>query len=261
MRTKTARAFAVAAVLALGTLSAVPASAAAWANCSGTSGNKFLGDGHASAGLKGVYAEIEYFNESLCVQGATKVGSWSLSWVSLDGPQTGADGVNIFQGGYAKCPPPIVGSCPWNNGVTYYWYFYQHETGACGLVGGSPTIMKIANAGSGLHFFQISKVGSNYNFYIDEVFKYGRPASDIDTCWPGVTAVEYQDEMLNNGDQGGGTVSNHQLFGNIQYQDASGWHLEYQTPGSACANSNPTNWRCNWDYTGHNFYPWDNRAP
>jgi len=248
-------------VLALGTSLTVPASAAAWANCQGVSQNKYLGDGRSGAGLKGVYAEIEYVNESPCTQGATKVASWSLSWVSLDGPQTPADGVNIFQGGYAKCPDPTVGSCPWNNGVTYYWVFYQRETGACGIKFTTPFI-KIANAATGLHFFQISKVGSNYNFYIDEVFKYARSASDLDTCWPGVVAVEYQDEMLNNGDQGGGTVSNHQLFGNVQYQNGSGWHLENHASGSACsANSNPTNWRCAWDYTHHNFYPWDNRAP
>lgn len=126
---------------------------------------------------------------------------------------------------------------------------------------GTPFI-KIANAATGVHFFQISKVGSSYNYYIDEVFKYSRSVSDIETCWPGVAAVEYQDEMLNNGDQAGGTVSNHQLFGEVQYQNGSGWHYENRSSGSACdANSNPTNWRCAWDYTGHNFYPWDNRAP
>ncbi|MES2209375.1 MAG: hypothetical protein V4515_04230 [Chloroflexota bacterium] len=259
MKKRSGWALIIASALAVGTLSAVPATATAWANCTGVSENKFLGNGRSGTGLKGVYAEIEYVNENLCVQAATKVWSWSLSWVSLDGPQTAAAGVNIYQGGYAKCPDPSVNTCPWNNGITYYWVFYQRETGPCGLVFGTPFI-KIANAATGLHFFQISKVGSSHNYYIDEVFKYSRSVSDIETCWPGVAAVEYQDEMLNDGDQGGGTVSNHQLFGNVQYQNASGWHYENRTPGSGCANSNPTNWRCTWDYTGHNFYPWD-RAP
>ena len=218
--------------------------------------------GARGTGLKGAYAEIEYFNESLCTQGATTVNSWSLSWVSLDGPQSSSvPGIDIFQGGYAKCPDPTVGSCPWNAGITYYWVFYAREQGACGAAFNTGFI-KIANAAAGIHFFQVSKVGSNYNFYIDEVLKYQRSLADIDTCWPGVSAVEYQDEMLNNGDQAGGTVSNHQSFAEVQYQNATGWHYESRASGAACdANSFPASWRCNWDYTGHNFYPWDARVP
>ena len=235
----------------------------AWsASCVSPTANKFLGNAFYTSGLKGVYSEIEYIDKSLCVQGATRSDSWSLSWVSLDGPQdSGTPGVDIFQGGYAKCPPPSVGNCPYSYGLTYIWVFYGHEQGACGLASNTGFV-KIANATSGMHFFQISKVGTNYNFYYDESLKYSRPQADVDTCWPGINNAEWQNEMLNNGDQGGGPLSNHQAFANNQYQ-TSVWHDFNRTLGASCdANSYPAHWTCvsssldpNW------FTSWDDRAP
>lgn len=247
----------------LGVYAASPSTAAAWPGCDPATANKFLGNGRTSAGLKGVYAEIEFVNESLCVQGSPLRGSWSLSWVSLDGPQTDAvPGIDIFQGGYAKCPAPAVGSCPWNSGATYTWVYYAREQGSCGAAFNTGFV-KIANAAAGIHFFQVSKVGANYNFYVDEVLKYQRTAADVDTCWPGVTSVEWQNEMLNNNDQGGGTLANHQSFKNVQYQNASGWHNEFRALSSLCdANSNPAHWHCRWSSaSATEFLAWDDRAP
>jgi hypothetical protein len=223
-----------------------------------------LGNGKSAGGLIGIYSEITYVNENLCVQGPDPlVGSWSLSWVSLDGPQDDATpGIDIFQGGYAKCPDPFVGSCPWNSGVTYYWVSYGHEQGACGAAFNTGFI-KIANAATGVHSFQVSRVGTQYNFYIDEVLKYHRSLADIDTCWPGASQIEWQNEMLNNGDQGAGTVSKHLMFDNNQYQNSTGWHPQNRTLNTPCdANSNPTDWACNNSGTfADRFNAWDRRAP
>lgn len=225
--------------------------------------NKFLGNGRGGSGLKGVYGEIEKLNQILCTQGATKLGSWALAWVSLDGPQTDSvPGIDIYQGGYAQCPPPDVGSCPWNNGVNYLWIYYAREQGACGLAFNTGFINQ-GNSPSGYHFFQASKVGNFYNFYIDEVFKHARTAANIDTCWPGVTGVEWQNEMLNSRDQGGGRVANPQGHHNNQYQNATGWHDANRTLGSNCdANSNPADWNCRTsNNVQRNFSSWDDRVP
>jgi len=243
--------------------SAPPLSAALPDPCAGQTYNHFLGNGRSSAGLKGVYGEIERINEILCTQGATKVGSWSLAWVSLDGPQSPTvPGIDIYQGGYAQCPPADVGSCPYNNGANYLWIYYAREQGACGAAFNTGFINQ-GNSTSGYHFFQASKVGGYYNFYIDEVFKHARLASDIDTCWPGVSGVEWQDEMLNDQDQGGGHVSNPQGWRNNQYQNATGWHNADRTLNSNCdANSFPAHWHCVTSATNKRaFDTWDDRVP
>lgn len=251
-------------VLLVHTVGAVaPRAAVAWSEpCNSTWANKFLGNGRAGTAIIGVYSEIQYINKGLCVQAfGSPVHSWSLSWVSLDG-RPAAVGLNIFQGGYAKCPPSSVGSCPYNNGASYTWVYYAHEQGACGLAFNTGFV-KIANATSGTHFFQISKVGSQYNYYIDEQLKYHRSVSDISTCWSGVTGAEWQNEMLNNGDQGGGPPSDHQEFGANQYQNGSGWHPANRTLGDYCdANSYPTDWHCRTSTVDANlFRSWDDRAP
>jgi hypothetical protein len=216
--------------------------------------------------LIGVYSEIQFFEKSLCIQGppgTPRYHSWALSWVSLDGPQSSSTpGIDIFQGGYAKCPPSSVGSCPYNNGVSYTWYYYAHEEGPCGLAFNTG-IKKLANVTSGTHFFQVSRVGTKYNFYVDEVLKYSRPRADIETCWPGVAAVEWQNEMLNKGDQGGGPLSNYQDFGENQYQNSTGWHAANRTLNAACdANSYPAHWHCKTTGTEQDrFKSWDDRAP
>jgi hypothetical protein len=123
--------------------------------------------------------------------------------------------------------------------------------------------VKVANAASGMHFFQVSKVGTQYRFYVDEVQKDFRAASDIDVCWSGVQQVEWQNEMLNQGDQAGGTLSNHQKWAEVQYQDASGWHYETRPPLTTCdANSIPAYWHCGWSNTPAQYFnAWDNRVP
>jgi hypothetical protein len=163
-------------------------------------------------------------------------------------------------GGYAKCPS--AGYCPYNSGATFIWYYYAHEQGACGLAFNT-TIIKIQNATTGLHFFQISKVGSRYNYCYDEVEKTHVSQADIETCWPGVAASEWQSEMLNYGDQGGGGLANRQDFKANQYQNGTGWHPMNRTLGSLCdANSYPVHWHCRTSSTiANNFTSWDDRFP
>jgi hypothetical protein len=217
----------------------------------------------------GAYTEIKYVNKSLCQQSPTvqKYKSWSLSWVSLEGPvdPDPLNGINIYQGGYAKCPDPVASlpSCPYNGGVSYVWYYYAHHAStACGMPF-STGIVKIANATTGTHFFQVSKVGTQANFYVDEVLKNHRPWTDISTCWSGVAAAEWQNEMLNIGDQGGGPLSDHQDFGNNQYQTSTGWHPFNLPLSSDCpGNSYPAHWICKTSSNqADRFRSWDDRAP
>jgi hypothetical protein len=238
---------------------------AAMPTCGGDTGNHFLGNGRSPSGVKGVYGEIEHLGQSLCTQSATKVGSWVLSWVSLDGPST--SGLDIYQVGYARCPQPVPagpGSCPWNNGAAYFFAWYGRETGPCGQKYESGFL----NLGSGpsgtYHFFQVSKIGNYYKIYIDEVFTgQQRIAWEIDDCWPGVSGVEWQNETLDRNDQGGGRVANPKGFHNNQYQDASGWHNANRALNSACdANSFPAHWHCvNSGSVARNFESWDDRVP
>lgn len=93
--------------------------------------------------------------------------------------------------------------------------------------------------------------------------KTARNASDIDTCWPGVTRLEWQNETLDKNDQGGGRIANPKGFVNNQYQNANGWNNANRAPSSACdANSNVTNWHCvNSANVQRNFSAWDDRVP
>lgn len=227
--------------------------------CASTSANKFLGNGYTASGLIGVYAQIEYINRSVCTQAERFVGSWALSWVALEGSQ--ATGVNnIFQGGYAKCG--VDGSCNWNGGVSYVFVYYGHNQGACGQSFGTGVIL-IYNASSGVHDFSVLKSGTHYNYTVDSAVEYQRSLADVDTCWPGVTHVGYFNEMLNNGDQGGGPSSNHQSFNNTEYEKAAGWFYRNRTLNSLCdANSYSAHWHCQTSATSqHLFYAWDDRFP
>lgn len=245
---------------------ALPRAVVAWPACDNLPfQNLFVGETHSVSNLKGVYAEIEYFNEKLCVQGASPDPSWSLSWVSLDGQNSDSvPGLAIYQGGYAKCPPPSVGTCPWNSGAPYYWYFYGREQGVCGAAFNTGIVKAPkGNATSGIHEFQISEVSSTYYFWIDHVVQNSRPQSDIDTCWGRIPLVEWENEMADPGDQNGGTVSNHQSYGNTQFQDNAGWHAHSLSLGQPCQNNaQPSVWRCFVaSNVGDYFYSWDTRAP
>lgn len=224
-----------------------------------------MGNGKSASGLIGVYSEIQFTERSLCLQGppGAEMPSWALSWVSIDGPQDDqTPGIDIYQGGYAKCPSDRVGSCPYNNGTSYIWHYYAHEQGACGLAYNTGFRYDM-DVSSGFHDFQVSKVSGRYRFYVDEVQEGSRDASDIETCWPGIVQVEWQNEMLNTGDQGGGPVSNHQDFRNNQYQNGTGWHNMNRTLSADCdANSYPAHWHCHTTSTTANtFKSWDDRAP
>src|SRR5215213_9127990 len=104
MGTRCRRSLAV--LVATGLLLAIgPGVARSWSvPCSGDGANKFLGNGRSSTAMIGAYTEIKYVNKSLCQQSPTvqKYKSWSLSWVSLEGPvdPDPLDGINIYQGGY-----------------------------------------------------------------------------------------------------------------------------------------------------------------
>lgn len=235
---------------ALSGLAVDPDAVAAHGGCYTNLDNRFLGMGRSDPQIIGVRAEIEYNNPHLCTQipGDTK-GSWSLSWVSVDG-RDAPDGLNIFQGGYAKCPPPDVGSCPGNGGVPYYWWYYGHETGPCGMAT-STGFVDVGDASTGAHLFKIVREtfedGTYYTFRIDGLLKKALQSWKVSLCWngEGVQAAEWQNEMLSGGDSPGGTPADRERWRDSAYRDSSGWHDINRTVGSGCdANSYPVYWRC-----------------
>ena len=251
------------AMMLLGLVIAPVTVKSAMPQCTGSGGSKFLGNGMSPSGLIGVYTEIERLGKQLCTQGATRMDSWSLSWVSLDGPNTSAPGDNIFQGGYAQCPDPVVSNCPYNGGVLYFFDYYAHEQSvACGIAYAT-LFTNYGNPSGGYHFFQVSKVGTHYNFYIDEVLRDQIGLGSIDTCWGYIAGGEWQNEMLNINDQGGGHVSNPQGFHKNQYQTSTGWHNANRTLGSTCdANNYTTHWHCKTSTTSANYFDaYDDRVP
>ena len=160
--------------------------------------NYFAGDGigesPALSNIDGVAADIEWVDPQLCIQGSTIRNSWSLSWVSLDGPDTTAPGISIFQGGIARCPPPTVGSCPHENGNSYYWHFYQREAGPCGPKTGTPFLKaRKGNAGPGTLTYRIIRItdpeGGFYSFQIDGEQQASRSVTDLGNCSDGPIAV------------------------------------------------------------------------
>jgi hypothetical protein len=237
---------------------------AAMPACTNSSYNHFLGNGMTLSGLKGSYTEIEKLGKQLCTQGPTRYGSWSLSWVSLDGPPP-SSGINIFQGGFAQCPAASV--CPYNGGSLFYFSYFAWGQGACGAPFNSGIVIedsRVPNPGAaGYHFFQVSKVGTTYNFYIDETFIRSRTQHDVETCWGGVRSAEWQNETLNDNDQAGGRVANPQGFHKNQYQTSTGWHNANRTLGLKCdANSVPAHWHCNTSSTSANYFDaYDDRVP
>jgi len=183
--------------------------------------------------------------------------------VSRQGPGRTDGTNNIFQVGLARCPQ--FSDCPYNGGSLYYFSFFAWGSGS---VCGPPFAVwniedaRVPNPGApGHHFFQVSKVGTTYNPYIDETLVRNR--NDVESCWGGVTSAGWQNETLNDNDQAGGRVANPQGFHKNQYQTSSGWHNANRTLGSACdANSLPAHWHCNTSSTAANYFDaYDDRAP
>ncbi|MBA2719025.1 MAG: hypothetical protein H0U52_07270 [Chloroflexi bacterium] len=213
--------------------------------------------------VKGAYTEIERLDKMLCTPQTTRYPSWSLSWVSLEGPASTGEN-NIFQVGFAKCPAFSV--CPYNGGALYYFSYYERATGVCGADFREWHVEDalVPNPGAaGYHFFQVSKVGTTYNLYIDETFIRSKSVHDVETCWGGVKSAEWQNETLNDNDQAGGRVANPQGFHKNQYQTSAGWQNANRTLGSKCnANSLPGIWHCNTSGTTANYFDaYDGRVP
>lgn len=227
--------------------------------------------GLSPTGLKGVAAKIEYSNPDLCVQGGQEDYSWSLSWVGIVGPGVG----DIYQGGIAKCQfvPAFAGhSCPYNSGISYFWYYWGYGDGACGMHADSGFRKALkGNAPQGsdpygnVHRIEYNSVTSRFVYSIDGVNQKLLDASIPLTCWAGgIRGAQLMNEMLDNGDHNGGTVSNPQSFSASQYQNSSGgWQNISWTLGRPCdANSYPASWTCNVStVTSNVFYEQDLRAP
>jgi hypothetical protein len=227
--------------------------------------NKFAGDGIGSTNIRGARSTIEWFDESLCRQGTQHTYSWSLSWVGILGA-----GQNIFQGGFAKCANIEAGlSCPYNGGVSYHWWFWEYQDSpACGPYANSGfRKANKGNAGGAAAYdyeidYRPNVSPPRYTFEIDGVDQTWISTSIPNTCWGGVTGVQYMNEMLDYGDQNGGTVSNHQEHSSTMWQDASrNWHVSNLGSSPCSANSYPAWCSCNIGSGNDTIVSWDRRAP
>jgi hypothetical protein len=244
--------------------------AIAWPNCDTSPWyNHFAGMGRDVTDITGAQADIQWVNPSLCVQGGSPQNSWSMSWVAVVGDTPGGDlGISIYQGGFTKCAN-VSGSCPYNGGASYYWYFFARPRDVgCGAPYNSGVIKVKGNARSVQLNYKVAYVvidGSpKWAFWIDHVRYNTRPASDLETCWPGgPNGIQVMNEMLDNNDQNGGTVGDHEDFDLVQYKTSTGWHGMNWTLGRACdANSYPTHWDCIVSSVNNDtFKNWDDRAP
>lgn len=237
--------------------------------------NFFVGNGkNRTTGFDGVRATIEWANPRLCVQDpAAPDPSWSLSWVALAAPSS--DGLNIYQGGIAKCGP----SCPRNGGSSYYWYYWSREPGPCGSSPAETPFAKApkGNAGPGSLVYQIQRETISgyevYAFRISGVLQHTQSRGSLEVCWPpGPVDVGWENEMLDENDQNGGTSSNFQRWDELNYKVGSTWFafsdLAVNSPCQANSHTkdgriNISNgWKCKISSTvSDRMYSWDQRAP
>ncbi|MGI8534553.1 MAG: hypothetical protein ACR2LP_06735, partial [Candidatus Limnocylindrales bacterium] len=89
--------------------------------------------------------------------------------------------------------------------------------------------------------------GGFCSFQIDGDQQASRSVTDLGNCWggQGIVAAEWQNEMLDPGDQNGGTSSDKQLLEVRFHTSGGGWNQPRFTVGDSCgANSNPDGWGC-----------------
>lgn len=261
----------LAAVLASTALIALqPMPAAAYStNCQATPSqdNWFTGEGQGTnPNVQGVRATIDFANAHLCTQSPSGP-SWFLSWVGIQGPVLDhGHGVNIYQGGYAKCVYPAgPTSCPPNGGHPYYWFFYSYEDGPCGVTSNSTFIKVKGNVSApATDPFKIvfKPADATWHFSIDGTSYDTRTNAAINECWvDGITGADWFNEMLNPGDQNGGTDSDRQEFLDAQLMYGGAWQDINRTENQPCGtNSNTADWHCKIEVDDHNsFKQWDDR--
>lgn len=234
-------------------------------------GAPVTGNERVASGQTGVYALVEVFNPARCSGSGPAVRSGSFSSVMLTG-----DVSEVFEVGYVDCGPTWDDVCAENAGVPYYYYYYYVYSrwgwgGSCGSTFVSTGIVKAPKGNLGstpvFHDFEVSKAANGYYYaYIDEVSQYGKAGWTIDDCWrdgAGVRSVEWSGITLDENDQVGGTVSNHQQYKAVQYKTSSGWHQVNRALGSDCDfEFNPPVHACGWGSTSGTFFNvWDTRAP
>jgi hypothetical protein len=180
----------------------------------------------------------------------------------------GVPGIAIYQGGFAKCAN-VAGSCPYNGGASYYWYYYARPQGNCGQASNTGVVKAAkGNAGPGQSNYKVAFIpidGQDYwAFWIDGSRQNTRPNNDVAYCWSGgAKGTQVMNEMLDDNDQNGGSNSNYENFDSVQYKNGTGWHGMNWTLARDCdANSYPTHWGCIVSHTlNDTFKNWDDRAP
>jgi hypothetical protein len=211
---------------------------------------------------QGVRVQVDYKPVKPCTQVGGSLPSWILTWVGFEGVVLGGPyGVNIYQGGYATCGP----SCGYNGGKPYYWYFYGHETGACGMAANSGFVKVRGNVPAGASDSLKVALGGDgdYHFYVNGTPYDSRTISELNICWAeGIKNADWVNEMLNFGDQNGGSDAARQVWTDAQYRTGSSTWNDIDRPlGGYCEhNSSPVDWGCRIKWDDHNsFRNWDAR--
>ena len=86
--------------------------------------------------------------------------------------------------------------------------------------------------------------GGFYSFQIDGDQQASRSVTDLGDCWGGhgIVAAEWQNEMLDPGDQNGGTSSDKQLFEVRFHTSGGGWNQPRFTVGDSCGAKLQPGW-------------------
>ena len=206
-------------------------------------------------------------NEHLCT---TSGGAdFSSFWVAVAGNDSGdPNGSNIYQVGVDKCRGsqcpdgvPVNQSC-------YFWAYGRMQSTACGReLLPSPHLAPLGNAGAGTKTYKVVKeyqpgAGWFYNLYINTSpqQQWNRPASDLETCWKGVDAAGFMNEVYDRNARSGGSVSNKQTYSAVYWYNGSSWSAVTGVGGTNCDYHQLSTMRCVWQqYDPSKWDSWDTR--
>lgn len=248
---------------------ALPTSVFAWSHgCGGpnpvTQEQDFVGIAEAHAGATGARAKIEWsasIDPTLC----TTVGgdSFASSWVAVVGPTP----FDIYQVGIDKCQG---GACAPTSGPDNTPYYFtalgRHASAECGqAVGPTPVQSSQGLATAGSLWYQIFKSSSSTFQARIGGTNAGASVSSyyLNTCWGGVTGVQYLNEVWDIFDQTPGRVSDQQFWSSVSWTDAAGSLVSINRPFSAaCDAAGRTAMKCQVASNLHDaWYTWDSRQP
>lgn len=209
----------------------------------------------------GARATIEFKNEALCTTaGESDFSSYWAAVVAFPSP----NGLNIYQVGIDDCKVNACPAGPTDNVPYYFWAYGREAANGCTAKG--PTATYISDAPAQSKVYRVIReivpgAGAFWRTYIGASQTSSRVASDLDTCWGGVDAAQFANELWDLNAQSGGTSGNKQTFSNVQWYDGSNWVNVTGMPlGGNCHFVDLSTQRCVWPAGSGNLWDsWDTR--